>query len=198
MDKNQPNTEKLSDLESFKLLSSHIRPKSAGGALNLTRKLHELVAEDIYSLEQEGNYDAMLKLYEFIVNRLDKLKSETSGGVKGFISASLDYWQKMLDEKKPELIVRIRIKKEASPQGQSPDKGRSENRRVIIRLGIGRRSDNRLKGRSEKRPSAKQEQKIDTSFPTVEIRLSSETNVSRKRTDRTIGQFPVRLSQSAK
>ncbi len=150
MNNHQTNMEKLSDLKSFKRLNSLIRPKSAGGALNLTRELHELVAEDIYCLEQERDYDTILELYKFIVARLDNLKSETSGGVKGFISASLDYWQKMLDEKKPGPVVMKG--KEDLFQEQSPDKGLSENRRVIIRPRIGRRSDSRLKRRSEKRP----------------------------------------------
>jgi len=105
MSRNQANTEKLYDLKSFKRLSPLIPPKSAGGALNLTRELHELVAEDISCLEQERDSDTILKLYKFIVDSLNQLESETSGGVKGFISASLDYWQKKFKKKERELAV---------------------------------------------------------------------------------------------
>jgi hypothetical protein len=148
MDKNQPNKEKLSDLKSFKRLSSQIPPKSAGGALNLTRDLHDLVAEDISLLQRERDYETMLKLYEFIVNSLDKLKSKTSGGVKGFILASLDYWQKMLDEKKPELLKRK--KKEASRQLPVSD---TLSRPTLSRSGITiRRLDDRLKRRLANSP----------------------------------------------
>ena len=178
--------EKLSDLKSFKHLSSQPTLKSAGGALNLTRELHDLVAEDISCLEQERDYDTMLKLYEFIVDRLHMLKSRTSGGVKGFLSASLDYWKKMLDEKKPELEKRK--EKEALSQGQSSDKwGRSENKRIIITLRTVRPLNSGLKRRSEKMPFVKKEQKINKSFADtiVEIGLASETNDRRVWSERT-------------
>lgn len=96
----------MSDFKSIKYFTWQATPKSAGGALNYVDKLRECVYEDVEKLELERDYQSILELYETITKRLIELEAETSGGIKGVISASIDYYQnKIKNELRNDLII---------------------------------------------------------------------------------------------